>query len=253
LPTSVHPDVHIAVEPRQRKLWDYALDFVYPRRCLSCGEDMHDRRTDHLCSACWASVEPLGKHKCPRCAAPMGPHTDLDNCRACHGQTLYFKGATAFGMYRSALRELVHCFKYRKHSFLAKPLGDLLARRIEAEPFANDLEVVVPVPIHWRRRFVRGFNQSELLAKRVARYLLLPAAPRAMRRTRLTTPQAFLGSSQRKRNLAGAFDVPKPKIVEGKTVLLIDDVMTTCSTTAECAKVLKAAGAKAVYAATVAR
>ena len=251
LPT-VHPDVLPVVAARRRP-WDYLLDFVYPRRCLSCGVDLFDTDTDYLCPLCWAEVEPIGARKCPRCACPVGPHAEEGECLACRGQTLHFDGAAAFGHYRSSLRDLIHRYKYDRCSFLHKPLAALLARRVEAEPFANDLELVVPVPLHWRRRLLRGFNQSELLAKHVARLLYTHVQPHALERTRLTTPQAFLGSSQRRRNLAGAFGVRKPRAVEGKCVLLVDDVMTTCTTTVECAKTLKAAGARKVYVAAVAR
>ena len=252
-PPSVHPDVLCMVDKRQRSPWFHLLDLVYPRRCLSCDVDLYDRATDYLCFECWADVEPIGPRKCPRCSAAMGPHAEGGECLACKGQTLHFDGAAAFGLYRSALRNLVHRYKYGRCSFLCEPLGRLLAQTIEAEPFAPDLEVIVPVPLHWRRRQVRGFNQSELLAKQLSRHLLTPADARVLKRTRLTTPQAFLGSSQRRRNLAGAFAVRKPRSVDGKCVLLVDDVMTTCSTTVECAKTLKAAGAAKVYVATIAR
>jgi len=229
------------------------LDFVYPRRCMACGADLYDRDTEHLCAACWAGVEPLGERKCPRCAAAQGPYAEQDECLACKGWSLHFRGATAFGHYEGPMRELIRRFKYHRCSFLTGPLGQLLSRQIEREAFADELEVVVPVPLHWRRRLERGFNQSELLAREVARELHLPLAARAMVRTRFTPPQAQLDSAARRRNLTDAFRVRQPERIRGKTVLLIDDVMTTCSTQAECAKTLRAAGARRVVAAAVAR
>jgi len=183
----------------------------------------------------------------------MGPHAEDGICPSCRGQTLHFRGATAFGEYSGPLRELVHRHKYGRCSFLSVPLGRLLGRQIEREPFAEELEAVVPVPLHWRRKLERGFNQSELLAHQIGKHLRLPVLPQALARSRFTASQAQLGASERKRNLVDAFRVRRPRRIEGRTVLLVDDVMTTCSTMAECAKVLRKAGAKRVCAAAVAR
>lgn len=251
--SGIHPEVHAAIEPVRRPVMTALLDFVCPRRCLSCGVDLYDRDTHHMCAECWANVEPIGSRKCPRCAAPMGPHAEDGECLSCRGQALHFHGATAFGHYAGPLRDLVHRFKYNRCSFLGRPLGRVLSRQVGREPFAASLEVVAPVSLHWRRWMERGFNQSELLAAQVARDLRLPLMRRALVRTRFTQPQAQLGAIARRRNIEAAFAVRTPRRIKGRTVLLIDDVMTTCSTLAECAKAMRAAGARRVYAAVVAR
>ncbi len=249
----LHPTLREAAAARPETLWRGALDLVYPRRCMACEEALRGASPDYLCPACWRGIEVIGDDKCPRCAMRMGPHAEPGSCLYCRGRTLYFKGAAAFGLYQTGLRALIQRYKYHGCSFLARPLADLLASQLEREPFVNELELIVPAPLHWRRLLMRGYNQSALLAHALSRRLLVPAALRVLKRTRLTPPQAMLGASQRKRNLAGAFAARRPAAVKGKVVLLVDDVMTTCSTMAECAKTLLAAGAKTVYAATVAR
>lgn len=252
-PSDIHPHVQAAVQFVRYPLLASLLDFVCPRRCLSCGVDMHDRDTHHLCAKCWANVEPIGARKCPRCAAQIGPHAEDGQCLACRGQALHFQGATAFGVYKGPLRKLIHRFKYGQCTFLSRPLGRALSAQLSREPFASSIEMVVPVPLHWRRWLERGFNQSGLLARQVARDMSLPMAGRALARTRFTRPQVLLSASERKRNLDGAFHTRSARSIKGKTVLLIDDVMTTCSTVAECARALREAGAHRVYAAAAAR
>lgn len=229
------------------------LDLIYLRRCLGCNGSLGEADVAQVCSQCQVSIEPLPEPLCPRCANPMGPHTEGSECQACRGRKLYFRKATAAAKYDGPLREMIHHFKYKRCSFLHQPLGRLLSQEVKRQPYASELRVVVPVPLHWRRQFTRGYNQSALLAKQVVQDLRLPIEGRCLKRIRATVPQTKLDGSRRRKNISGAFEVIDPHAVEGKTVLLVDDVITTCSTLAECAKVLRAAGARRVYAAAVAR
>jgi ComF family protein len=132
---------------------------------------------------------------------------------------------------------------------LAARLGALIGSAI---PRDQAFEVIVPVPLYWRRRLERGFNQSELLARAVAkRYGLRPV--NALRRKRATAAQAGLSNSKRRLNVAGAFVVPRPETVAGRRVLLIDDVLTTGATLSACGAALKRAGARYVAVLTLAR
>jgi ComF family protein len=125
---------------------------------------------------------------------------------------------------------------------LAKPLA---AHMAAALPPDRRFDVVVPMPLHWRRQWQRGFNQSELLARVTARRRGVPMV-NAVRRTRATSAQAGLSNAARRENVAGAFRVRKPRAIEARRVLLIDDVMTTGATASACALALKRAGAKSV-------
>ena len=158
-----------------------------------------------------------------------------------------FDAAYCFGSYEGLLREWIHLYKYGRIKTMAQPLGELLARAV---PRDEGFDAIVPVPLHWRREWQRGFNQAELLARGLSRRVGLPVV-RALRRVRSTGTQAGLSNTARRRNVSAAFRSRRP--VAGQRILLIDDVMTTGSTAAACALALKRAGAARVALVTVAR
>jgi ComF family protein len=187
---------------------------------------------------------------CVSCRTPFQNAFPLDaegRCALCRYGLRGFDAAYCFGSYEGVLRELIHLYKYGRIKTLARPLGALLAAAL---PRDERFDAVTPVPLHWRRQWQRGFNQSELLARTIARRCAIPVI-RALRRVRPTVAQAGLSNTGRRQNVAAAF---RPRrSVEGKRVLLIDDVMTTGSTAAACALALKRAGAAKVALLTVAR
>ena len=163
-----------------------------------------------------------------------------------------FEQARSFGSYEGSLRALVQRFKYNGFRPLAKPLGRFLlqaAERLSEQSF----DLAVPVPLHRKRQRQRGFSQAELLAAEVARLRKIPLSVKDCVRVRDTPPQTGLRAAERRRNVAGAFDVPQPERVRGRRVLLIDDVLTTGATASACAEAIRKAGAKGVWVATLAR
>jgi len=162
---------------------------------------------------------------------------------------LGFDAAYAFGFHEDTLRELIHLFKYGRIQTLSKPLGRLLALAL---PRDRAFDVIVPMPLHWRKLWQRGFNQSELLAREIGRRTNVPVK-NALRRVRFTSAQAGLTNAKRRLNVSGAFRSKKNGSLEGKRVLLVDDVMTTGATAASCARALKLAGARQVTLLTLAR
>ncbi|MBL8231628.1 MAG: ComF family protein [Bryobacterales bacterium] len=160
-----------------------------------------------------------------------------------------FDAAYSYGSYEGALQKLIHLLKYGGVHTLARPLGGLM---LNAFPRTAQIDVLVPVPMHWWRVWTRGFNQAELLAKEVARRTGVPVR-NAARRKRSTPPQAGLSNSARRRNVSGLFEVSKPADVRGLHVLLVDDVFTTGATASACAAALKRAGARQVSVLTLAR
>ena len=183
------------------------------------------------------------------CRTPFLNSFPLDfegRCTLCRSGLRGFDAAYCYGSYEGALRELIHVYKYGRVQTLAKPLGDLLAAALPRE---ERFDAVTAVPLHWRRQWQRGFNQSELLAPRYG----IPVV-RALRRVRSTETQAGLSNTRRRENVATAFECRRgARALAGKRILLIDDVMTTGSTAAACARVLKRAGAAKVALLTVAR
>lgn len=167
----------------------------------------------------------------------------------CRDGQVNFDATYSFGSYEGALRNLIHLYKYSKVDSLSEPLAALLIRAL---PLDARFEVVLPMPMHWRKKWDRGFNQSELLAQVVAaRYGLKPATN--LRRSRYTKPQASLSEAERQINLKNSFHVRRPEQIWGKRILLVDDVMTTGATLREAAGVLKAVGVRSVAALTLAR
>jgi ComF family protein len=160
-----------------------------------------------------------------------------------------FDAAYSFGSYEGVLREWIHLYKYGRVKTMRRPLGELLAAALPRE---EHFDGVVPVPLHWRRRWQRGFNQSELLARGIGKRCGIPVV-RALRRTRYTSTQAGLSNTGRRVNVAAAFAVRRGQALTGKRLLLIDDVLTTGSTAAACARVLRRAGAARIVLLTVAR
>jgi ComF family protein len=171
-------------------------------------------------------------------------------CGLCRGGLRGFDAAYCYGAYEGVLRELIHLYKYRRIRTLASPLSDFLAA---AMPRDERFDAVVAVPLHWFRRWQRGFNQSELLARDIARRTGI-ALLQVLRRIRATPAQAGLSNHNRRENVASAFRCRGyAQRVAGARILLIDDVMTTGSTAAACARTLKGSGAARVAILTVAR
>ncbi len=229
-------------------LLDPFLTLLYPPRCLVCrvlGES-------GLCAACAAQIVPVAAPFCHTCGHTLTPTARCANCAA---RQPAFTRARALGAYEGVLQTAIHHFKYRDRPQLALPLGKQLAAFArDNSPALNDLrfDALLPVPMHPVRQRLRGYNQSERLARVVGVEIGLPLLENALVRTCPTRPQVGLAGDARRGNLSGAFAVHLPETVAGKTLLLIDDVATSGSTLSECAAALQAVGAKAVYALTLA-
>lgn len=166
-----------------------------------------------------------------------------------------FQRAVAYGAYDGTVRDLIHLLKYQRIPSVAPLLGRLLTEALAGVPLPESL-LVVPVPLFKRKLRERGFNQAEEIARAFVRRCALAGIQleaSALVRVKETASQTGLTRHQRRANLRGAFAVAKPQRIAGKSVLVVDDVMTTGTTASECARVLLRAGAKRVFVATVAR
>ncbi len=215
--------------------------------CAACDTLLDEPLSGCVCRVCWASVRPITPPVCDRCGEPLARPDS--GCRACSGTGAVAR-ARAVGEYEGSLREIIHALKYFGRRSLARPLAERM-RRVGGE-LLEDADCVVPVPLHWRREYQRGFNQ----AREIARHLGPPVADALVRR-RATRAQVELAADRRRANVAGAFAIHRAffrePAIRGRTVLLVDDVTTTGATLESCAGVLKASGASEVYALTAAR
>lgn len=225
------------------------FDLFLPPACPLCLERLPAGPAAVFCPACLAQLPPLPASRCRRCALPFADADGSDHlCGAClQDPTPSFSRVQAAGHYASLLREAIQRFKYGGTVHLDRPLGALLAARVAP----GNTQVVVPVPLHPARLRQRSYNQSLLLARVLGRQLGLPVVAEMLHRVRPTPPQQGLSARVRRRNLAGAFALAAP--AAGRSILLVDDVLTTGSTAGECARVLLAGGATEVEVAVVAR
>lgn len=231
------------------------IDLLFPPRCVACASECEPPcGAAMLCPTCNAQLVVSERPACPRCAR-LCSAVDLSrgDCGDCRSRKLLFTAARTIGTYQGALRQAVLKGKHAGFGPLANALGQRLAEAIERLPFAERLDLVVSVPLHWLKRFWRGTNPANTIALAVARHLDLPLAGHALVCTRLLRRQATLTPPERRRNVRGAFRASWRANIKGKRVLLIDDVMTTGATAHEGSRALLEAGAAAVYVATVAR
>jgi ComF family protein len=224
-----------------------------PDECRICKVALHEFTRVPICAQCLKSPSPIAaEYFCVSCRTPIQNALPLDKqgrCRLCRSSARGFDTAYCFGTYEGPLRELIHLFKYRHMKPLTRTFAGYLASVLLRDQV---FELATPMPMHWHRRWQRGFNQSELLARATARHRGMPIV-NAVRRVRATAVQAGPRNTRRGQNVAGAFQVKKPKAVAGRRVLLIDDVMTTRATASACAFALKRAGGRSVTLLTPAR
>jgi len=218
--------------PPLRRLWDGALDLVFPPTCVGCGEE-----GSYLCDGCRASLPHLMGSLCPLCAREL----DHDGvCTPCSRHPLRIGGITAACRMEGVAREMVHRLKYGDLRAIAPVLAALMVEALP--PRDRSVDLVVPVPLHGSRERRRGYNQALLLAREVAAILGLPLEAGGLSRLRDTPSQVGLeGIEARRANVAGAFGARI--LFEERRVLLVDDVCTAGATLEACALALKAAAA----------
>jgi len=185
---------------------------------------------------------------------PFKAETAEDHlCGECITSKQYFSLARAVGIYDKVLLEAIHRFKYNRNMTNGKALGKLMASHEFPLFDPRRYDLIIPVPLHPKRLRQRGFNQSVILAKEIAKKYTLELALNFLRRKIYTIPQFNLGRTERSSNVKGAFSVIRQDRIDGRSIILIDDIFTTGNTVQECAKVLLEAGAKEVAVLTLAR
>jgi ComF family protein len=217
----------------------WALDFALPPRCAGCGTIVADVHS--FCPDCWKEIHFLGDSGCTVCGLPLQA-TELTTCAACLARPPRIARARAAVAYDDLSRSLAIRLKYGRKVAVARTMARYMAPLVAGggEP------ILVPVPLHRTRLWRRGFNQSALVARELSRRLKIATDPFLLRRTKRTPPLKGLSPLQRRKAVAGAFRVADKQAVAGKTIILVDDVLTTGSTAEACARSLKRAGAARV-------
>lgn len=232
------------------------VDFLYPPLCALCGVRLVPFES-RLCDACRNAVLPMPLWRCRLCGATdtRVPRQDQGPCPYCPPPEAPYRGILAATPYRSEAARCIHLFKYDRRLEMGEMLGRMLVARL-SEPvrlLEDRVEWIVPVPLHWRRRRWRGFNQAAILAAALSRATRIPLNQEILRRIRATRMQVRVPAHRRAENVRGAFALTRKAPTPLPGILLVDDVVTGAHTVAECATVLRRAGAPEIWVACFAR
>ncbi len=245
----------LRIWPNVRKFGRSLLNLALPPRCLRCDDDLSSEAEISLCLKCTQAIAPeLGP--CCDCCGAILPEEFLpaERCPACKDFSLKFDAVYSLGRYKGALRELVLKTKRLSAEALSVTIGRLLAQRLGEKLAGFRPHAVLPIPMHWAKRLLRGVNSPELLADCLGGKLGVPVV-RTIVRCRYTGPQKDLLPRERFRNVRGAFRLRRSDRERWRDsrLLLVDDILTTGATCSEVARLLKQSGAAAVAVAVVAR
>jgi len=231
-----------------------SLNLLYPPVCQLCHERRAEAREGFVCSQCWSHVRFIRAPFCERCGLPFeGNLTTTFVCTNCHDLELYFTSARSAVVAKTVVLEAIHHFKYSNALWFENFLANLLVR--EATPMLAQAkwDYIVPVPLHPVKLREREFNQAALLAEHLARATKIPLNEKILQRVHPTSTQTLLTREARAANMKNAFAVRRGTKLDGKRIVLVDDVFTTGATTNACAQALQVAGAAEVCVWTVAR
>jgi len=229
------------------------VNFFYPITCSVCGKNLNYLSQTRICSKCKESFPTIKNLICQRCGMPL--EDGGEHCYICRKdpRKYHFDKMRSVYLYRDPLRSLILKFKYLNRTFLAKDFALYMCEEMRLHNFYKDVDFIVPVPVNILRKIKRGYNQAELLADEISLKMNIPVLKKVLFRRRITKPQFKLSKFERFENIKNSFFVKNRSILKNKTILLIDDIVTTSATVSDCSLALKTSSVKKVHVLTLAR
>lgn len=224
----------------------FVQDFCYPPLCYLCGNFLAEHG---LCANCWGRIKWISAPYCNVCGRPFDIAMH-QTCADCLHKMPHFDHVVSVCCYNEISRNMIIRFKYADDTYLTQLFAKWMIRA--GGEILSSADMLIPVPMTLLKRLKRKYNQAELLAMEISKHAKILYQPELLYKSKNTSPQESLTKKQREKNLKNVFSIKEEYAVQGKNIVLIDDVMTTGSTINECAKILKIHGAKTVCAITIA-
>lgn len=233
-------------KPELIKAGEKLVDLLYPPTCPFC-----DRQIMHtgVCLACKEQLPFIKGYRCMRCSKPVASQ-EIEYCMDCAKQKHKYNKGISLLLYDDCVKQSIANYKYHNRRDFAKSYSALMIQEMGEIWKEWNCDIVMPVPVHRKKKRKRGFNQAELIAKAIAEYLKIPCETKLLVRCKNTLPQKEFTPEERRKNLEKAFKIME-NVVEYKKVLLIDDIYTTGSTIDACAVALRKSGVQEVYFSTI--
>lgn len=219
------------------KIFNRIINIIYPPKCIFCQQVLGFDTALHICSVCYCGL-PFDKKALLATTQEDGEH--------------YCDGAVSVFEYTGVVKESLIRFKFYNEPSYYRTYAGLIAEKLTKIVDIGQYHMVMSVPLHKQKEFSRGYNQAYLISKELSRKLKLPERSELIKRYRYTEAQSLLDKEKRSQNVKGAFTITSPDRIAGKSILLVDDILTTGSTLEECGRVLKNAGAVKITAVVVA-
>ncbi len=235
------------------------FNFVFPLDCKICGKPIRESMGYSICEDCFKTIELIEHPYCIKCGKPLLLTDFFEQnreifCLDCKRKKYSFEFSRSTGIFDKVLKKCIHLLKYYGEKKLAKPLGKLMVDYLlKNNEFESKFDLIIPVPLHKNDLKKRGFNQSVLLSKIIGDYFSIPVGESVLIKKKITPFQVNLSKKEREKNILEAFSVEKPEEINGKNILILDDVFTTGATVEECAKELIKSRANNVFVLTLAR
>lgn len=217
-----------------QQTFNTAINFLYPTQCRICENQIGLYAVPFLCNVCWDSIDFIKPPFCEICGTPNIDGT----CADCDTNPPRYGKLRTIALYKGALQQAIHQFKFEKRKNVAKYLIQLLIEHIPSDCNINEYDYIIPIPIHKIRLNERGFNQSIILSNGIAENYHVDVRTDLLIRRKNTSPQSSLDREKRKSNIIGAFDLEKREHLQAKKLLVFDDVFTTGATIQEAVNVL---------------